>query len=532
MGLALVLAFVGNHRVSLWDRDEPRYAETARVMYQTGDWIVPYFNGEFRFQKPVLTYWAVALAYALFGDNVFAARLPSGIAVAAAALVVWLLGNRMFSRPAGLVSALFFLLCPVTVFLAKLCIPDGLQLLFGCVCFACLWTVLDETAAEGKRQTAAFCFWIFLGLAILAKGPIIPGMVATTLICYCLLTKVRPWKIGLRWRVGMVVLAAVTLPWFAAIYLTAGSEFYAEALGRQVGGRLAESFDGKLLPPGYYAATAILGFAPWITLTVHAWIRWKDRWLAPGPVAYLVSWMIGPMLLLEMFRSKQIHYYAPAYPAFALLAGGYLAKVLAHQQAWVAGRHAKILHALWFGMNLLISGSLAAVGWFGPPQGKWICLTLAAVSCAAVVVSYIRISHGGIWPAIRVQAIALAAVWIAVGAFLLPRYESARVLPEISSVLAEENKKYGAKPLLHQVIEPSLVYYSRMQLPILFQDEDFIRKLNFTSNPTMSLLTDDSLCRLEPNLAGRVRIVHSWRGWVKMHPDTVHLVLIEPPSFE
>ena len=73
---------VGTGTLPLIDRDEPRFAEASREMRQRSNYIVPYFNGQYRFDKPPLTYWGQVASYRLFGENEFAARLPSVIAAA------------------------------------------------------------------------------------------------------------------------------------------------------------------------------------------------------------------------------------------------------------------------------------------------------------------------------------------------------------------------------------------------------------------------------------------------------------------
>ena len=66
----------------LIDRDEPRFAEAAREMRERADFIVPYFNNQFRFDKPPLTYWFQVASYRVFGENDFAARFPTAVAAA------------------------------------------------------------------------------------------------------------------------------------------------------------------------------------------------------------------------------------------------------------------------------------------------------------------------------------------------------------------------------------------------------------------------------------------------------------------
>ena len=77
--IACTIFFTNLGVAQLWDRDEPRNAGCAAEMLQRNDWVVPIFNGELRYQKPVLLYWLTMSAYQLFGVNEFAARLPSAL---------------------------------------------------------------------------------------------------------------------------------------------------------------------------------------------------------------------------------------------------------------------------------------------------------------------------------------------------------------------------------------------------------------------------------------------------------------------
>ena len=70
----LLFHLAGTWSLPLIDRDEPRFAEASREMRERGDYIVPYFNNQFRFDKPPLTYWFQVASYRLFGENDFAAR--------------------------------------------------------------------------------------------------------------------------------------------------------------------------------------------------------------------------------------------------------------------------------------------------------------------------------------------------------------------------------------------------------------------------------------------------------------------------
>src|ERR1051326_8126796 len=90
----LFVACVAFHVLGTWtlpliDRDEPRFAEASREMIQRGDYVVPYFNDQLRFDKPPLTYWAQTVSYRIFGQNDFAARFPSAVAAALTAVAIF-----------------------------------------------------------------------------------------------------------------------------------------------------------------------------------------------------------------------------------------------------------------------------------------------------------------------------------------------------------------------------------------------------------------------------------------------------------
>ena len=78
-------------------------------MVETGDWIVPTFNGTLAVDKPVLMHWCMAACMSVFGVNEFAARLPSLIAALVTALAVLRFGTRFFDSTIGVVAALAWL---------------------------------------------------------------------------------------------------------------------------------------------------------------------------------------------------------------------------------------------------------------------------------------------------------------------------------------------------------------------------------------------------------------------------------------
>ena len=114
LGLLLALLavyLVGNASVQLWDRDEPRYAQTSRQMLQSGDWVVPRFLDKVRTAKPPLIYWCQAASMAVLGDNAFAARLPSALAMITTLAILALSVGQAAGRVRGLWTAFILGTC-------------------------------------------------------------------------------------------------------------------------------------------------------------------------------------------------------------------------------------------------------------------------------------------------------------------------------------------------------------------------------------------------------------------------------------
>ena len=112
LALAGLLLFLpGNNLAPLIDRDEPRFAQATREMIQRDEWVVPYFNDQYRFDKPVLIYWMMRPCYALFGANEFSARLPSVLSAILLGWLVFWMGRRWFTARAGFLAAFGLLTC-------------------------------------------------------------------------------------------------------------------------------------------------------------------------------------------------------------------------------------------------------------------------------------------------------------------------------------------------------------------------------------------------------------------------------------
>ena len=99
-------------------------------MIERGDYVVPYFNNRYRFDKPPLTYWFQVASFRAFGENPFAARFPSAVAAALTAVAIFAWGRRLDLNRAGFWAAIIFTLCLQTFVHAKAAVADMWLVLF------------------------------------------------------------------------------------------------------------------------------------------------------------------------------------------------------------------------------------------------------------------------------------------------------------------------------------------------------------------------------------------------------------------
>ena len=152
---------------SLWDIDEGNNAECAFEMCASGDGITPYFNGDWRVDKPALLYWCQMAAYQLFGVSEFAARLPSALAALLTVLLTYELGRRLFDATAALLSGVVLASTLLFCGMAHFANPDALLNVCTVLTFLIFWSGF-------VNGSSGWLAWggISTGLGFLAKGPV------------------------------------------------------------------------------------------------------------------------------------------------------------------------------------------------------------------------------------------------------------------------------------------------------------------------------------------------------------------------
>lgn len=451
--LSLAINLAGNARTGLWDRDEPRYAVAVREMRAAGDWVFPTFNGEPRYHKPILIYWLMGLTTALAGENPFGLRLVSATAGAASVLGVWWVGRRLLGARGGTLAGLIYATAPIVAVEAKLATTDASLALWLLGCQAALWIL-------GRRDStpAAVAFWAFLNLAFLTKGPIGPAFVAAASALAWWWGWPAPPRERLHLKWGLVSFLVVTCPWFIAVTIASRGEFLRFAVGEQVLRRVASDMETHGGFPGYYPVVSALVFYPWSALLPVAIAgAWVERRAEPT-LAYLLGWIVGPLILLECFRTKLIHYYLPAFPSCALLVAWVILSV-ADEGANVRRRPlGRLSLAMLAAIGLGLAATLGA-GALLVPDGLGVPLVvIAALIAAGAVAGTIRLRRADGEKAVVAMAACWAAILLLSAGWLVPMGESARTSRIVGRKLGDLARERGIEPVLLEYQEPGVIY--------------------------------------------------------------------------
>ncbi len=522
--LALVLNLAGNGQISLWDRDEPRYAGCTREMRASGDLIHPTFNAEPRYHKPVLIYWLMLGSTALAGDNTFGARLVSSIAGVVTVLLVWTLGRRMFGPRVGRLATLILATAPMMVAESKLATTDATLMAFLTFCWLCLW----ELSGKASKAWAAG-FWVSLALATLTKGPVGPALIGFSAGVSALWGGPRDWWRRLHWGPGLVGFALITAPWYIAIGIVSHGEFYRVAMGKHVIHRMTTGMETHGGFPGYYVAGTLLGMYPWSAVLpaglLGAWVRRKSH---PG-LGFLAGWILGPLLMLELVQTKLIHYYLPAFAGCALLAGWLIASVADSGlllRRWPLGRTAMGL-LLGVGLGAAVAlvslGALARGGMLVP------FATLGVLVAGTTLVAFRNLNAGATVPAVRVLVGGWALTMFLLGAWALPTAEPFRLSPRVAERLRAVQQAEGVSPLMVGFQPPAVVYHYGAPIPVL-QTRDWLAERLQSQGPLVAALSEPELELLRKDVGWDLDVRESVTGFdvERGRMQTLQLVVIRP----
>jgi 4-amino-4-deoxy-L-arabinose transferase-like glycosyltransferase len=250
----------------------------------------------------------------------------------------------------------------------------------------------------------------------------------------------------------------LTAPWYIAIGVISHGDFYRQALGFQVIARVTQGIEQHAGFPGYYPVLTLLTFHPWSALIpVAVYAGWKRRKQNPA-FGFLLGWIVGPLILLELVRTKLIHYYVPALPACALLIGWLVLEVEAsavNLRRWPLGRLAVgLLTAVGIGLTVFLLALVLLIPW----SLRWPTLVIALTIATGTLIAIERLFNGMTVRGVYVLAGTWAGAMFVLGSWLLPAAEPFRISKTIALELEKVARSEKAEPMLATFQQPSVVY--------------------------------------------------------------------------
>ena len=307
--------------------DEGRYAEIAREMLVTGDWVTPRYNGYKYFEKPPLQAWATAAAFKVFGIGDWQARLWTALTGFLTILAIGFTGARIFNARAGWLAAVVLASSPMWIISGHF---NSLDMGLSSFLVAALCSLLLAQTAQSKsscRNWMLAC-WVFMALATLSKGVIGAAIPAMVFIAYSVST--WDWKIWTRLRLfsGLILFLAITAPWFILV-AQRNPEFLEFFFIHEHLQRFTQDAHSRTGPIYYFVPLLLIGILPWVlqipgTLTQ----AWQERRREFSSGWLLVCWFVVIFAFFSVSRSKLPGYIIPIFPALALLIGNRLDRLL------------------------------------------------------------------------------------------------------------------------------------------------------------------------------------------------------------
>jgi len=331
----IIIFILGLGTTGLVDETPPLFAAAARAMSESGDWLTPKVNGIFRFDKPPLIYWLMGFFYSLPKNEIWdsfgtlSARLPSALG---SLFLMLMIGDTLFCWPqkgdrqllTPIVASLGFALSPLIIIWSRTAVSDALLTgTFG-ISMLLFWR---RMASENNDQCISA--WVFLGLAILTKGPVAFVLAALTITSFLfsqkdwknLLCKINPKK-------GFLITMLISVPWYILELIKEGKPFWDNFFGYHNFQRYTSVVNNHAEPFWFFLYIMILASLPFTPFLYHGIFEAFKDFLKSSKEScnvtktlytFSLCWLTSVLIFFSISATKLPSYWLPAIPAAAIL---------------------------------------------------------------------------------------------------------------------------------------------------------------------------------------------------------------------
>jgi len=331
----ILIFILGLGSTGLVDETPPLFAAAARAMSESGDWLTPKVNGIFRFDKPPLIYWLMGFFYSLPKNEIWdsfgtlSARLPSALG---SLFLMLMIGDTLFCWPqksnrqflTPIVASLGFALSPLIIIWSRTAVSDAL--LTGTLGISLLLFWRRMASANNDQCISA---WVFLGFAILTKGPVAFVLALLTITSFLfsqknwkkLLCKINPKK-------GFLITILISVPWYILELIKEGKPFWDNFFGYHNFQRYTSVVNNHSEPFRFFLYIMILASLPFTPFLFHGiFLTFKDFLkslkescnYSETLYSYSLCWLTSVLVFFSISATKLPSYWLPAVPAAAIL---------------------------------------------------------------------------------------------------------------------------------------------------------------------------------------------------------------------
>ena len=356
-GIILFFPFLGS--VHLFDWDEINFAESAREMIISGDYLNVQINYLPFWEKPPLFIWMQVLSMKLFGINEFAARFPNAIAGISTLLILYHIGRKLYDNRFGIIWALVYAgsLLPHMYFKSGIIDPWFNLFIFLGIYYMVSYTNPDDSRNEVFNIVMSA---IFIGLGINTKGPVALLLFGLTVLVWVVYSK--QWKVIFNFRFLLLYILVVSIVgglWFLLLVLKGNSYVIIDFFQYQI--RLFTQEDaghgGFLL---YHFVVLFIGVFP---ASVFALRAFKKFTVENGYNKLFNTWMMITfwvvLILFTLVNTKIIHYSSMCYFPLTFFAALIIFKIIRKEISFPSWQ--KVLLII---MTIFVGGLLIVVQLF------------------------------------------------------------------------------------------------------------------------------------------------------------------------
>jgi len=531
LALCSCILFVNIGGWELYNPDEPRYAQVAREMMKTGNYIVPRLGGELYSHKPPFFFWLINLcSLPRNGVDSFSARLPSAVAALGVILLTYLLGRMLFDPLTGFLSGLI-LFTGIEFFWIATRAHIDMTLTF--------WITLAQFLLYGGYMRGHgghrffACVFICTGLAVLTKGPV--GFIIPLLTISLFLAMRREFSRfrDLKFGTGLLITAGIAALWLVPACIMGGAEYSRNILFKETFGIIKNSFSHRA-PFYFYLLHFPKDFLPWTLFIPGAVIYfWQQKQKGePFAILFPLVWFFSGFIFLSCISSKRNLYLLPLYPAAALMMAVFWCAAIRSGKAALRDRLANfIILPLYLFFGALVLSSLIlfiasplklAFASFLQPAGSAVFTILAFAAAAGLAGIALTTKKSSVPALFAMVIITMMGLFFCIVVKVLPAIDEGKAMRTFLSSV--EKAVPPGNTLAFYRIDQSLFYFLYRDPMPEIRDYALLGKALENSNIFYCLMQEKNYFNAPAEIQKMLTVIYEG-----MYANQKYVLVMKPP---